>query len=75
MMSISLEELEQQIQDFVGSNQNPTQIIIGYKTYVQFLREDHFLTHISKHPEDQHCSFYKGILIKMIPEKHYLQVT
>ena len=74
-MAISLKELEQQLQKFVERQQDATQIIIGYKTYVQFLREDKFLSHVSKDPEDQHVSCYKGISIKLIPEKHYLQVT
>ena len=73
-MQVGLKELKKAIEEFQTTGVEPTKLIIGYKTYSRLMKEDKFIDHLSKDQLDPMVRYYKGIKIKMVTEKHYLEV-
>lgn len=73
-MELSLKEFKKRIEALKSIGKEPSRIIIGYKTYANLMKEEKFVCHISKDLNDPMVRYYKGIKIKMVTEKHYLEI-
>ena len=72
-MPLSLKDFKKQLNEFSGAGKEPQLIIIGYKTFSNFMKEDKFVDQIAKDQNDPFIRYYKNIKIKVVPEKHYLE--
>lgn len=73
-MQLSLKEFKKRVEEFKSTGEKPSRIVIGYKTYANLMKEEKFVDYISKDLDDPMVRYYKGIQIKMITEKHYLEI-
>ncbi|MDE4040748.1 hypothetical protein SLJ62_02185 [Acinetobacter pittii] len=73
-MGMTLKELNKQIDDFKSSGKDPKKLVIGYKTFAVLMENDKFLDKIEKDKDDPMVRYYKGIKIKMVTEKHHLEI-
>ncbi|WP_111860622.1 hypothetical protein [Acinetobacter sp. CFCC 10889] len=73
-MGINLKEFNKRIEEFKSTGEEPTEIVVGYKTYSKLMKEEKFIDHLSKDQNDPMVRYYKGIKIKMITEKHYVEI-
>ncbi|MDM1764575.1 MULTISPECIES: hypothetical protein [unclassified Acinetobacter] len=73
-MELNLKQFKKRIEEFKSTGNKPNSIVIGYKTYANLMEEEKFVDHISKDVDDPMVRYYKGIQIKMITEKHYLEI-
>ena len=73
-MDTNLKELNKLIEEFEKDGQEPKKLIIGYKTYASLMSDNKFADKVTKDSKDMMVRYYKGIKIKMVTEKHYLEI-
>lgn len=73
-MDSSLKELNKLIDEFEKNGEEAKKLIIGYKTYASLMSDNKFADKVTKDSKDTMVRYYKGIKIKMVTEKHFLEV-
>ncbi|CAM4330751.1 hypothetical protein [Acinetobacter pragensis] len=73
-MNISIKEINKKIDEFKKDRAEPQALVMGYKTYSKFMREDKFADQITKDNKDPMIRYYKGIQVKIVTEKHYFEL-
>ncbi|WP_445115869.1 hypothetical protein [Acinetobacter sp. WZC-1] len=75
MKEISYSELKKTLDGFSGQGKEPQRILIGYKTFAKLMREEKFAASLQKIEGSPLQRSFKKIIIKIVPEKHYLEIT
>ncbi len=69
-----LKELNKLIDEFKSKGNEPKKLIIGYKNYAALMENEKFQDKLTKDSKDPMIRYYQGIKIKMVPEKHFLEI-
>ncbi|MDC4883039.1 hypothetical protein OHW08_14710 [Acinetobacter baumannii] len=71
---MKLKELNKLIDEFKGEGKEPKKLIIGYKNYATLMEMEHekFQDRLTRDSKDPMIRYYKGI--KMVTEKHHLDI-
>lgn len=73
-MDISFKEFIKRLDKIIEKGNDPKEIVIGYKTYSNLMKDDKFVKHISTDVNDPMVRYFKRIVIKIVPEKRYLEI-
>ncbi|AXX52276.1 hypothetical protein ACOUV0_15930 [Acinetobacter baumannii] len=72
---MKLKELNKLIDEFRSKGKKPIKLIIGYKDYAVLMENEKFQDRLTRDINDPMIRYYKGIKIKMVTEKHYLEIV
>lgn len=72
---MKLKELNKVIDEFKSKGNVPKKLILGYKSYATLMRVEKFHDKLTKDSKDPMVRYYKGIKIKMVTEKHHLEIV
>ncbi|WP_333669287.1 hypothetical protein [Acinetobacter guillouiae] len=72
-MDINLKMLNNRIDQF-KTNAEPRKLLMGYKTYSKLMKEEDFLNNLCKDPSNLLVSYYQGIEVKIVTEKHFFEI-
>lgn len=71
---MKLKELNKLIDEFKDKGKEPKKLIIGYKNYATLMEHEKFQDRLTRDSKDPMIRYYKGIKIKMVTEKHHLDI-
>ncbi|WP_445116094.1 hypothetical protein [Acinetobacter sp. WZC-1] len=74
MKYVSYAALQKAIESFSSKGNQPNRILIGYKTFARLKREDKFALSLEGVEGKALERTFRNIKIKIVPEKHYLEI-
>jgi uncharacterized protein YktA (UPF0223 family) len=73
-MDINVKDVIKHIEEFIETGNKAKVLKVGYKTYATLMRSEKFADKMTKDEKDTLVRHYKGIKIKIVTEKHYLEI-
>lgn len=74
MNDISVKKINKLIEDYEVHGKKAEILELGYKTYARLMSEDKFADKVTKSQSDLKERLYKKVKIKLLAEKHHLDV-
>ncbi len=74
MADLTAKKVSKLIEEFRQTGKEPEKLVIGYKTYARLVAEDKVAEKVVPSLENSEDRLYKNLKIKLITEKHYVEV-